>query len=205
MAAPAIGIDVGGTKIAAAVVDETGGVIARDVVATDADAPNAIATGIVKIARELRAVAPSVGAIGIGAAGLVDTARGLIIAAPNLSYRNLAIRDYVQTRLSLPVFVDNDANVAAWGEARFGAGRGRGDQVMITVGTGIGGGIILDGRVYRGAHGFGAEIGHMIVQPGGPACPCGANGCYEQLASGNAIGRVASERIGEAPGSLVLE
>lgn len=205
MSAPAIGIDVGGTKIAAAVVDESGAVIARDVVATDADAPNAIATGIVKIARQLRGVAPSVRAIGIGAAGLVDVARGVIVAAPNLSYRNLAIRDYVATRLSLPVFVDNDANVAAWAESVFGGGKGYGDQIMLTVGTGIGGGLIVNGRIYRGAHGFGAEIGHMIVQPGGPACPCGAHGCFEQMVSGTTIGRVASERIGEAPDSLVLE
>ncbi|HEX9697423.1 MAG TPA: ROK family protein [Actinomycetota bacterium] len=202
---PAIGIDVGGTKIAAAVVGDDGAIIARDAIATAADAPNAIATGIVKIARELRGVAPSVCAVGIGAAGLVDSARGMIVAAPNLSYRNLAIRDLVSARLSLPAFVDNDANTAAWAEARFGAGRGRGDQIMITVGTGIGGGLILGERVYRGVHGFAAEIGHMIVLPGGPSCPCGARGCFEQLASGNAIGRIARERIEAAPDSLVLE
>lgn len=205
MPASAIGIDVGGTKIAAAVVDAEGHIIARDVVETDATSPNSIATGIVKIARELRGGAPSAAAIGIGAAGLVDSARGVIVAAPHLPYRNLAIRDYVSTRLSMPVFVDNDANVAAWAEARFGAGRDLGDQIMLTVGTGIGGGLIMDGRVYRGAHGFGAEIGHMIVLPDGPPCPCGSRGCYEQLASGSAIGRTARERIQDAPPSLVLD
>lgn len=204
MDAPAIGIDIGGTKIAGAVVTADGSIIARNTIATDADAPNAIATGMVKLARELRAGAPSVCAVGVGAAGLVDSKRGVVLGAPNLAYRDLAITGLLTARLGLPAFADNDANAAAWGEARFGAGRGHGDQIMVTVGTGIGGGLILDGAVYRGAHGIGAEVGHMVVLPGGPPCACGVRGCFEQLASGTAIGRRARERADEPGASAVL-
>lgn len=204
MDAPAIGIDIGGTKIAGAVVAADGSIVARHVIATDADATNAIATGVVKMARELRAGAPSVCAVGIGAAGLVDSARGVVLGAPNLAYRDLAIAGLISARLSLPAFADNDANAAAWAEAQFGAGRGRGDQIMLTVGTGIGGGLIIGGRVYRGAHGVGAEIGHMIVLPDGPLCPCGVRGCFEQLASGTAIGRMGRERAADPGAAQIL-
>lgn len=202
---PAIGIDIGGTKIAGAVVAADGAIIARHVIATDADATNAIATGVVKMARELRAGAPSVCAVGVGAAGLVDSARGVVLGAPNLAYRDLAIAGLISARLSLPAFADNDANAAAWAEARFGAGRGYGDQLMLTVGTGIGGGLILNGAVYRGAHGVGAEVGHMVVLPDGPLCPCGVRGCFEQLASGTAIGRAARQRAGDPASAAVLQ
>ncbi|GAC1410065.1 MAG: ROK family glucokinase [Actinomycetota bacterium] len=204
--APAIGIDIGGTKIAGAVVDAEGTIIARSLVATDAGAPNAAVTGAIKIAQELKAGAPSACAVGVGAAGLVDVERGVILGAPNLPYRNVAIRDMLQSRVGLPAFADNDANVAGWGEFRFGVGKGFGDQLMITVGTGVGGGIILNGSVYRGAHSFGGEIGHIIVQRDGRPCKCGSRGCWEQYASGNAIGRFARERIaaGEGADSTIL-
>ncbi|MGH2830239.1 MAG: ROK family protein, partial [Actinomycetota bacterium] len=206
MSAPAIGIDVGGTKIAAAVVAPDGDILARTTIATSPDAPNAIATGIVKIALELRASAPAVASVGVGLAGLVDSARGVVRAAPNMAYRNLDVGGLLRERLRLPVFVDNDANAAAWGEARFGAGRGHGDQVMVTVGTGIGGGLIIGGRIYRGARGIGAEVGHLIVDASGPPCGCGARGCLETLASGNAIGRIARERLAAGEGKRsVLE
>jgi glucokinase len=203
--APAIGIDVGGTKIAGAVVAADGSIIARNQIATDADSPNAILTGMVKLAQELRSAAPAACAVGVGAAGLVDVERGVILAAPNISYRNLTVADELRRRTGLPAFVDNDANVAAWAEARFGAGRGVANQIMVTVGTGIGGGYIFDGAMYRGGFGFASEVGHMVFDPAGPPCGCGSRGCWEVMASGSAIGRIARERAGEASGSLVLK
>lgn len=206
MSVPTIGIDIGGTKIAAGVVDDGGAVLARRVIPTESDEPNAIVAATLKVARELRAAAPAAGAVGVGAAGLVDPEAGVILGAPNLAYRNLPVRAMLEDRLGLRVVVDNDANVAAWGEALYGAGKGAGDQVMVTVGTGIGGGLVLGGQLYRGAHGVGAELGHMVVDPDGPVCGCGNRGCWEAVASGTAIGRMARERIGEAAaaGSLVL-
>ena len=199
-----IGIDVGGTKIAAGVVDDEGNVVARRLVPTDADDPPAVVAGITKVATELRAAAPAARAVGVGAAGLIDVPRGVVLGAPNIAWQNLHLGTMLSERLDLPVVIDNDANVAALGEALFGAGRGHGDQVMVTVGTGVGGGIIIGGAVYRGAGGLGAELGHMIIQAGGPRCACGNDGCFEALASGNSIGRRARERADEAGARDVL-
>lgn len=194
MADPTLGIDVGGTKIAAGVVDSEGTILARDQLPTDSEDPQAIVTAIDKVARQLRA-AFAISAAGVGAAGLVDVDRGVILGAPNLSYRDLPLRSMLEDRLGVRVIIDNDANAAAWAEALHGAGVGVRDQIMVTVGTGIGGGLVLGGRLYRGAHGVGAEIGHMVVDPDGPPCGCGNRGCWEAMASGNAIGRMARERL----------
>lgn len=187
----AIGVDVGGTKIAAAAVagDQ---ILARRQLQTDAQAPSAIVAAVTKVVLELRAAAPAAVAVGVGAAGLVDL-DGRIVAAPHIAWTDLPLRDMVADRVGLPVVVDNDANVAAWGEYVHGAGAGRGDQVLLTIGTGIGGGLVLGGRLYRGANGFGAEIGHMLVDADGPPCACGARGCFETLASGGAIGAETGE------------
>lgn len=203
-APPTIGIDVGGTKIAAAVVDADGGVLARRQVPTESDEPSAIVSAIVKVGREMKAAAPAVGAIGVGAAALVDHAAGRILWAPNLAYKDLHLRALLEERLGLPVSVDNDANVAALAEALHGAGVGAADQVTVTVGTGIGAGFILDGRLYRGAHNLGGEPGHMIIIPDGPLCTCGNRGCWEAVASGRAIGRLARERIEGGAGAELL-
>ncbi len=194
VAAPTIGVDVGGTKIAGGVVAVDGTLIARQELPTESDQPAAIVAAIVKVVNELRATAPAAAAIGCGAAGLVDSAAGVILGAPNLAYRNLPLRTLVQDRCGLPVVIDNDANVAALGEASFGAGAGVRDQVMVTVGTGVGGGIVIGDAIYRGHHGVGAELGHIVVDPNGPVCGCGNRGCLEALASGTALGRMARER-----------
>ncbi|HEX9775052.1 MAG TPA: ROK family protein [Actinomycetota bacterium] len=204
-AAPAIGVDVGGTKIAAGVVDATGNVILRRQIQTEAADERAVVAGIVKVCRELQASAPGALALGVGAAGLVDHERGVVINAPNISWRNVHLRAMLQDRLNLRVAVDNDANVAALGEALYGAGRGAGDQVMVTVGTGVGGGLVIGGRIYRGARGLGAEIGHMVIAADGPACACGNRGCLEVMASGNAIGRLARERAGSPDAAALVE
>ena len=202
--APTIGVDIGGTKIAAAVVDEAGEVVARRQVPTDSGEPASIVAAIVKVAREMKASAPASGAVGVGAAGLVDVKRGVILGAPNIAYRNVAVRDTIGDRLGLPVIVDNDANVAALAEALHGAGRGAGDQIMVTVGTGIGGGIIIGGRIYRGHYGVGAELGHIVIDPDGPVCGCGNRGCWEAVASGKALGRLARQRVEGGAGASLL-
>lgn len=201
---PTIGLDVGGTKIAGAVVDPEGVILARRLVPTESDEPASIVAAMVKVARELKAAAPAAGAVGVGAAGLVDVNRGVILGAPNLAYRNVPVRDTLSDRLGIPAVVDNDANVAALAEAVHGAGRGAGDQIMVTVGTGIGGGIIIGGRIYRGHYGVGAELGHIVVDPDGPVCGCGNRGCWEAVASGNAIGRLARQRVEGGAGADLL-
>jgi glucokinase len=138
-------------------------------------------------------------AVGIGAAGFVDAARSTVLFAPNLAWRNEPLKAMIEQLAGLPVVVENDAKAAAWGETRFGAGQGEQFTVTVTVGTGIGGGIVLGGQLYRGAFGVAAEIGHMLVEPRGRECGCGNFGCLEQYASGNALVREARERAGRAP------
>jgi glucokinase len=191
----AIGLDVGGTKILAARVGVDGSILATKRAPSPATDPNRILETMVEVARAVRT--DEVEAIGIGAAGLVESATGVITFAPNLAWRDAGLVEYVGGALGLPTIADNDATAAAWGEYRFGAGRGYRHLLLVAVGTGIGGGIVFDGRIYRGAHGFAAEIGHIIVEPGGPLCGCGNHGCWEQVASGHAIeraGREAAER-----------
>ena len=191
----AIGLDVGGTKVSVARVGADGSILAQARAPSPATQPDRILDAMVELAG--RVMTPEVEAVGIGAAGLVESATGTLIFAPNLAWRGVRLVDHFGAALGLPAIADNDATAAAWGEYRFGAGRGYRDLLLVTVGTGIGGGIVMDGQIYRGAHGFAAEIGHIIVEPGGPVCGCGNRGCWEQMASGHAIqraGREAAER-----------
>ena len=183
-----IGIDVGGTKIAAGVVDEAGKIIARTQRDTPADSVDATAEAICAAAAELIG-AHDVEAVGIGAAGFVSSDRATVLFAPNLAWRDEPLGTRVASSLNLPVVVENDANAAAWGEFAFGAAKHVEHMVCITVGTGIGGGVVVDGEMLRGAHGVAAELGHMRVVPGGHRCGCGARGCWEQYASGRALVR----------------
>ena len=201
---PTIGVDVGGTKIAAGIVDGDGRIVARDQVPTVADDPARILADIVGAARELIEKTNDVGAVGVGAAGLIDSTAGIILGAPNLAYRDVHAGETLKKELGLPAIIDNDANVAALAEAVYGAGRDAGDQIMVTVGTGIGGGIIIGRQIYRGHFGVGAELGHMVIDPGGPVCGCGNRGCWEAVASGTAIGRLARQRVEGGAGAEVL-
>ena len=143
---------------------------------------------------ELRTQHPGVASVGIGAAGMVDL-DGVIHYAPNVAgFRATPVRADVEGVVGLPTVVDNDANVAAYAEARFGAARGMTDALVITLGTGIGGGVIVGGQVLRGAHGFAAEVGHFQIDPDGPPCACGERGHWEAMASGNALGAMARAR-----------
>src|SRR5207249_11281402 len=125
--------------------------------------------------------------------------------APNIAWRDVPLARRVAEALGLPTRTHNDATAAAWGEFRFGAGRGSDDMLLVTVGTGIGGGIVSGGRLFRGAHGFGAEIGHIIVEPGGPLCGCGNRGCWEQVEAGRAIDRLGREAGREQPDALFVD
>ena len=187
-----IGVDVGGTKVAAGVVDETGAILARTRHPTPSADPADVEDVIASCVEELRAD-HQVEAVGIGAAGFIDADRSRVLFAPNLSWRDEPLKEAVEGRVGLPVVVENDANAAAWAEHRFGAGQGEPHLVVVTVGTGIGGGIVLDGRLHRGRFGIGAEFGHMQVVPGGRRCGCGQSGCWEQYCSGRALLREARE------------
>jgi len=188
----AIGVDIGGTKVAAGVVDADGRVIARARRLTPSRDPRAVEECIADVVGVLRRDHEVV-AVGIGAAGFVDADRARVLFAPHLAWRNEPLRDAVREVLGLPVVVENDANAAAWAEWRFGAGRAEPRLVCVTLGTGIGGGIVWDGQVQRGRHGMTGEFGHMVVVPDGHRCECGNRGCLEQYASGNVLGREARE------------
>lgn len=198
----ALGLDVGGTKVAGFAVGENGSVRDRVELLTPAEDADAILGTLFSAIDSLRArIEPE--AVGVGAAGMVQAATGILRWAPNIAWRELAIRDLVAERYGLPVTVDNDANAAAWGEYRAGAGRGYRHLLMVTVGTGIGGGIVQEGALWRGAHGFAAEIGHIIVEPGGPRCGCGNLGCWEQVASGQALDRAAVRAVRTDPNGAI--
>jgi glucokinase len=187
-----IGVDIGGTKLAAGVVAEDGTVVQATRRETPSAHPQAIEDAIAEVVDALRQ-GHDIAAVGVGAAGFVDSDRSVVLFAPNLAWRKEPLRDEVAKRVGLPVVVENDANAAAWAETRFGAGRGHTDTVTLTIGTGIGGGIVIDGNIYRGAFGVGAEMGHMEVVRDGLRCGCGQRGCWEQYASGRALLREARE------------
>ncbi|OEV04265.1 ROK family glucokinase [Streptomyces oceani] len=191
---PTVGIDIGGTKVMAGVVDAEGHILEKVRAETPdkSKSPKVVEDTIAELVLDL-SDRHDVHAVGIGAAGWVDCDRSRVLFAPHLAWRDEPLKDALTARLAVPVMVDNDANTAAWGEWRFGAGRGEDQLVMITLGTGIGGAILEDGRVKRGKYGVAGEFGHMQVVPGGHRCPCGNRGCWEQYSSGNALVREARE------------
>ena len=194
-----IGIDVGGTKVLGGVVDEAGKVLTTARKDTPRQGGNALTQTIADVAKELLQQ-HSVASVGVSAAGFVSSDRKTMLATPNIADWNGVDLDNQLTKLiGLPVVIENDANAAAWGEAKFGAGKNQDHMMMLTVGTGIGGGIVVNGALYRGAFGIAAEFGHMRVVPEGHICGCGARGCFEQYASGNALLRHAREAINASP------
>jgi glucokinase len=191
-----IGVDVGGTKIAAGLVSIDGQIVRAASEPTPDDA--AKIAGVVGLLVE-RLLEESdgieVGGIGIGAAGFVDVDRATVRFAPNIDWVDEPLAAEVGRYVDLPVVVENDANAAAWGEYRFGAGADTDDLLFVTIGTGVGGGIIHRGVLFRGGFGAAAEIGHLRVVPDGRHCGCGQRGCFEQYASGSALVRDARERV----------
>lgn len=193
----AIGVDVGGTKVAGAVVEEDGTILAKHRVSTPARDAAATTDAIVSVIDALRAL-HEVAAVGVAIAGFVDATRSIVYFAPNLlGWRDGPLRAEIEKRVGLPAVVENDANAAAWGEARFGAARDEQFIVCVTIGTGVGGGIIAGGELFRGGFGVGAEIGHIQMVENGRQCGCGQRGCWEQYASGGALVRDARERAAE--------
>ena len=205
MTGAALGLDIGGTKVLGLAVDvATGTVVAEHRVPTPSgsDALIDVLVGVVEV---LGASSGGVArSVGVGAAGLVDGA-GVLRFGPNLpGVVGLDLVGRLEQRLGLPVAVDNDATAAAVAEHRLGAARGVADAVYVALGTGIGGGIVLGGEIRRGAHGFAGELGHMVIDPGGPLCGCGQRGCWEQLASGSALGELARGAVADGRGEGIL-
>jgi len=195
-----IGIDLGGTDIKGALLDTEGNIIGKQQIATLANAgPEAVAGRISRVIGELEDIGASLGkkvkGIGVGVPGLPDQAKGTVVFAPNLHWRHVPLVEYLHRQTALPVFLENDANVAALGEQWRGAGRDSVNMIMITIGTGIGGGLILNGRLYTGSNGSAGEIGHTVIDPDGPMCSCGRRGCLETFSSATAMVRMAREAI----------
>jgi glucokinase len=195
----AIGIDIGGTKVAGGVVDTDGNIThrARRDTPHRSKSPSVVEDTIVDVVDELMEVVgfDAVAAVGIGAAGFVAADRATVVFAPHLSWRHEPLQETLQKRVVVPISVDNDANAAVWAEWKFGAAQGETHVMMITLGTGIGGGILVNGQVQRGRFGIAGEFGHMQVVPGGHRCECGNRGCWEQYASGNALVREARSLV----------
>ncbi len=202
----ACGVDVGGTKILGGVVDEDGTVVEELRVESPATDVEAIEDAIIDLVGTLSA-RHEISVVGVGAAGYIDQTRSRVLFAPNIAWRDVDLKAELEERLALPFVIENDANAAAWGEFRFGAGHDVEDLLMLTVGTGVGGGVVLGGEVYRGAFGVAAEIGHLRVVPGGLLCGCGNLGCLEQYASGTALVREARARarLGEPAARPLVE
>ncbi|MCF8011221.1 MAG: ROK family protein [Clostridiales bacterium] len=202
------GIDLGGTKIYAALSDEKGSIIVEEKVPTRSE--NGIEYVLNNICSTVESLQQRAGsgsrlkAVGIGAPGPLNPETGMIYQAPNLECYDVPLADYLQERLKAPVLVENDANIAALGEFTFGAAAGVHDLVYITVSTGVGGGLILGGKIYHGISGAAGEIGHINVDPSGPLCSCGSSGCLEAAASGTAIARRACRLVQEGRGREIL-
>ena len=185
-----VGIDIGGTKIAGGVVDDDGNIVEKLRVDTPVDT-RALADAVVDMARHFGA-AYDVAAVGVAAAGFIDRDRATVIHAPNIAWRNEPLKATLESRIDVPVIIENDANAAGWAEFRFGAGRDVEHMVMLTMGTGVGGAVVIGGELFRGGHGIGAELGHIRFTRDGLPCGCGQNGCLEQYASGRALQREAN-------------
>lgn len=204
-----VGVDLGGTKIYTALADSRGHIISEVKVPTGAtEGSNAVINRIAEtfyrvvfLAQPVR-VAPLV--LGIGSPGTLDPVNGVVYKSPNLGWHDVPLVEKIKGIIGIPVLLENDANLAALGEHSMGAGRGTRDMVYVTVSTGIGGGLILDGRIYRGAWGGAGEAGHMVLDPDGPLCSCGRRGCLESMASGTAMANRAKELVAAGRGKAIL-
>jgi glucokinase len=195
-----LGVDLGGTKILTALVDGRGRVMQRARIATPSGGPAAVVDGIVQTVESVTGQAGvdvrAVAGLGVGAPGPMDPDTGVVFEPPNLpGWHDVPLGAMLLQRLGVPAHVENDANAAALGERWVGAGAGVDDLVYITVSTGVGGGLIFRGRLYHGVSGTAGEVGHMVIDPNGPPCPCGRHGCLEAMASGPAIARAARAAV----------
>jgi glucokinase len=202
-----VGLDLGGTKLASGVVDPEGSVIWSDQVSSKGYSQEAVIDLLADGIERARSEAPDADHIGVGIPATIDFARGRAISTVNLGLEDLPVRDLLEERTGATVWLDNDGNLAMLAEAVHGAAKGARDAITLTIGTGIGGGIWLDGRIYRGSTGAGAELGHMVIDFDGPPCQgnCPGRGCVETLASGTAIAREGSEAALANPDSVLGE
>jgi glucokinase len=200
-----IGVDLGGTKMLVGVVDSNQGIHYESRESSTGFSEKEMVEELARELREAREARPGVVAAGLGIPATIDRERGVAINAVNLEITDVPVRDIMRERVGIPVFVDNDANCAALAEYLYGAGKGARDVVMLTLGTGIGGGLVLGGEVYRGSSGAGAELGHMVIDENGPRCQgtCPNHGCLETFASGTALAREGTAAAGREPGSAL--
>jgi len=194
-----IGIDIGGTKISAGVVDSSGNLIDSSRISTPTEGGKELILAVINLIKELKEKHEIKG-IGISIAALISSDYGTIVGAPNIA--NLSKLNFVneiKAEFKLPIVVENDANSAMWAEFKFGNAKGLNPVMFFIIGTGVGGGLVIDGKLFKGANGIGAEFGHMCVVPNGLLCGCGSKGCIEQYASGGALIRYANEAIIDNP------
>jgi glucokinase len=201
----AIGVDLGGTKMLIGVLDPDSEVVWESRERSTGQSEEDLVELLVREVEEAVEARPGVAALGLGIPATIDHEQGIAVSAVNLPIEDLPIRELATERTGLPAFVDNDANLAALAEHLYGAARGADNAVMLTVGTGIGGGLILGGEIYRGATGAGAELGHMVIEMDGPRCQgnCPGRGCIETFASGTALGREGRAAAEREPGSAL--
>ena len=199
-----IGVDIGGTKIAIGVITESGEILRREHISSPANDRTKMLAAVIAGINRLRAE-NDVTAIGISAAGLINRERDQIMFSPNVDLTGSAIKSEVELATGLPVLLENDANSAAWGECKHGAGVGYSNIVLLTIGTGLGCGIVIDDKLLIGGYGMAAEAGHMVIKPDGQLCGCGQRGCLEQYASGQALTRSARTFVASgSPGADTL-
>jgi glucokinase len=203
---PVVGVDLGGTSVKAALVSAELELLARDSAPTDISDEDRLLTEIEELVRRV-AADHDVAAVGFGLPSQIDQRRGVVADSINVPITDVPFEAEMRRRLGLDVKLDNDANVAALAEARIGAGKGRANVIMLTLGTGVGGGIVLDGRLYHGATGYGGELGHMVIDENGPPCQghCPNHGCLESLASAAGVRRAAQQIAAERPGGTLAE
>lgn len=205
-----IGIDLGGTNIAVGLVSEDGKILRKAETPTLAKRPYAdivrdMAACIAKLLDDMKLTTQDIAAIGIGIPGIAEQKTGRVIFCTNLGWRNIPLRDELKSYYDLPIFIDNDATVAGWAEYQAGVSRNTSSSVFLTLGTGVGAGIVHNGKIYHGANGMAGEVGHMVIQRDGLPCPCGRRGCWEQYASATALKRLTAEALAAHPDSILAQ
>lgn len=201
-----IGVDIGGTNLAAGVMDDLGGLVMKRSLPAGADrSTEAILDDVAKLVNELRQAYPDeIRAVGIGVPGVVSKENDYIYYCPNINMVKVRIKEEMEARLNLPVYADNDGNLAALAEHEIGALKDVDNGMLLTLGTGIGGGIIVDGKMLRGAHGLSSEVGHMVIGESDVLCNCGKNGCFETFSSATALIRETKRRLASTETPSVL-
>ena len=203
-----VGIDLGGTNIVAGVVDENYNIVAKASTKTNCPRPEKeIADDMARMAlqavKNANLTIDQIEWIGVGSPGIANSETGILEYSNNLGFKNTPLVKYIQEKIDKPVFIENDANAAAYGEYVAGAAKGAKNAVCITLGTGVGGGIIIDGKIYSGSNFAGAEIGHSVISVDGPQCSCGRKGCFEVFSSATRLIRMSKEAMAEHPESVM--